>query len=80
MSDEIDRLLLLQGHVACRLLPEGRINRLSDVEFSVSSQWGEDGIIEWLVGKLDPKSTSFVEFGVENFRESNCRFIMQNRN
>jgi hypothetical protein len=77
---EIDRLLLLQGHVACRLQPEGPINRLSDVEFSVSSQFGEDGIIEWLVSKLDPKSTKFVEFGVEDFHESNCRFIMQNRN
>jgi hypothetical protein len=39
---EIDRLLLLPGHIACRLQPKGRINRLSDVEFSVSSQFGED--------------------------------------
>jgi hypothetical protein len=77
---ELDRLLFLQGHIACRLQPKGRINRLSDVEFSVSSQFGEDGIIEWLVDKLDPKSTKFIEFGVENFHESNCRFVMQNRN
>jgi hypothetical protein len=32
------------------------------------------------VDKLDPKSTKFIEFGVENFHESNCRFVMQNRN
>jgi hypothetical protein len=32
------------------------------------------------VDKLDPKSTKFIEFGVENFHESNCRFVMQSRN
>ncbi|MGZ6253083.1 MAG: hypothetical protein ACXWM1_08440 [Candidatus Binataceae bacterium] len=73
--------LLLAGRQACWALPRGRrIARLSDVEFKVFSQWGEDGIIEWLVSHLDLADQRFIEFGVENFQEANCRFLMLNRN
>jgi len=53
---------------------------LSDIEFKVFSQWGEDGIIEYLVNKLPIKNKFFIEFGVENYNESNTRFLMMNRN
>lgn len=58
------------------------ISSLPDVEFKVSSQWGEDGIIDWLIERADipPISHSFVEFGVETYREANTRFLLQNRN
>jgi hypothetical protein len=56
------------------------IHSLADVEFSISSQWGEDGIIEWIVNKLNNIPKTFVEFGVENYIESNTRFLLQNRN
>ena len=29
-----------------------KINNLSDVEFSSFSQWGDDGIIDWLINNL----------------------------
>ena len=45
-------------------------------EFKVFSQWGEDGIIQYLVNNLDIAQRTFIEFGVENFNESNCRFLM----
>lgn len=57
-----------------------RIQSLADVEFSISSQWGEDGIIEWIVNKMNNIPKIFVEFGVENYTESNTRFLLQNRN
>lgn len=56
------------------------INCLSDVEFSGFSQWGEDGIIDWLIHKLPGIPQSFVEFGVEDYRESNTRLMLQLRN
>jgi hypothetical protein len=58
------------------------IATLQDVEFKVSSQWGEDGIIDWLVerAKIPVKLQTFVEFGVEDYREANTRFLLQNRN
>jgi hypothetical protein len=58
------------------------ISYLQDVEFKVSSQWGEDGIIDWLIERanIPLAAQSFIEFGVEDYREANTRFLMQNRN
>src|SRR5258705_10862042 len=67
--------------MATRTLPGGkRIKDLSEVEFRVYSQWGEDGIIEWLAAHVAVPDMRFIEFGVETFREANCRFLMHNRN
>lgn len=68
-----------------RLLAESNkskrdIKSLEEVEFKVFSQWGDDGIIQWLVSHLDFPSKTFIEFGVSNYRESNTRFLMMNNN
>jgi hypothetical protein len=47
-------------------------------EFRVFSQWGEDGIIQYLVSKLDIEVKFFIEFGVENYEQSNTRFLITN--
>ena len=76
-----ERNLLLAGRTACwQVRQKPRINTLADVEFRVSSQWGEDGIIDWLVENIPITNTTFVEFGVENYQEANTRFLLQNRN
>lgn len=41
------------------------------------SQWGEDGIIQYIVNSIDCKGVEvFVEIGVEDYRESNTRFLL----
>ncbi|WP_276480595.1 hypothetical protein [Paraflavitalea pollutisoli] len=55
-----------------------KINNLEEVEFQVFSQWGDDGIIQYLVNKLDIPNKTFIEFGVEDYRESNTRFLLYN--
>src|SRR5262245_62459915 len=55
------------------------IRRLSDIGFSVFSQWDDDGIISWLVDVLPELPKAFVEFGVENYRQSNTRFLLRHR-
>ena len=50
------------------------------VGFKVFSQWDEDGIIQYLINKLPIDHKTFIEFGVENFEESNSRFLMVNDN
>lgn len=81
LADFAERSLQLQGRVAAMALPMGRrIRDLSEVEFRVYSQWGEDGIVEWLCRHIDMPNTRFIEFGVETFREANCRFLLHNRN
>ncbi len=75
----IDEIKLNQGLILEKL------NQISNVpfpksSFSVFSQWGEDGIIQYLINNIDISEKSFIEFGVEDFVESNCRFLMMKDN
>lgn len=80
VQDASERQLLLTGRMAQWALEgRSRIDHLAQAEFRVFSQWGEDGIIEWLLQHIPVSSRRFVEFGVENFAEANCRFLLQNR-
>ncbi len=54
------------------------IKDFSEVEFQVFSQFGDDGIIQWLVHQLPLPNKTFIEFGVENYREANTRFLLIN--
>ncbi len=56
------------------------IKNLSEVEFQVFSQGGEDGIIQYLISKLEIPHKTFIEFGVENYLESNTRYLFLNNN
>jgi len=49
-------------------------------EFQVFSQWGEDGLIQYLLARVPIERTIFIEFGVENYTEANTRFLLQNDN
>lgn len=51
---------------------------LADVEFRVFSQFGDDGIIQYLIDNLPIQNKTFIEFGVENYREANTRFLLIN--
>ena len=47
-------------------------------EYRVFSQWGEDGIIQYLLRFVCIDRPIFVEFGVEDYTESNTRFLLTN--
>lgn len=66
--------------LADRFAAKQRIASLHEVEFRVHSQFGDDGIIQWLVARLPSLPKRFVEFGVEDYTESNTRFLMVSRN
>ena len=51
---------------------------IQDKEFRVYSQFGDDGIIQWLINFLGIESKNFIEFGVGNFHESNSHFLLVN--
>ena len=57
-----------------------QLGGLNEVEFSAYSQWGEDGIISWLVGMLPEIPRTFVEFGVVDYLEANTRLLLQMQN
>lgn len=63
-----------------RLMSKEFINNIQEAEFKVFSQWGEDGIIQYLINTIDVENKFFVEFGVEDYTESNTRFLLCNNN
>lgn len=62
------------------MLNKESIKNIQDAEFKVFSQWGEDGIIQYIINNIDIKNKFFIEFGVENYIESNTRFLLCNNN
>jgi hypothetical protein len=75
---ELNRMLLVQSRI--RDYKHQTLASVADAEFRVFSQWGEDGIIQYLLSKVPISSTVFVEFGVDDYRESNTRFLLINNN
>jgi len=87
-SNQISRLLreietsnLLAGKLlANQVKALGARRELRDAEFRVFSQWGDDGIIQYLIHNVPIPNDTFVEFGVEDYREANTRFLLLNDN
>jgi hypothetical protein len=75
---ELERLLLALGRQESRWVRAFTCDRISQAEFRIFSQWGEDGIIQYLLGKVPIENPVFVEFGVQDYRESNTRFLLAN--
>lgn len=74
-----EAMLLLQGkEMAWRVASLPPNTDFRKVGFKVFSQFDEDGIIQYLTNKLPIESETFVEFGVENYEESNTRFLLLN--
>jgi hypothetical protein len=76
-GDAGDRQLELVGSLAARAAREAA---LADAEFRVYSQFGEDGIIQYLIQRVPITNEVFVEFGVADYVESNTRFLLVNNN
>ena len=79
--EEYEKKIFLEGKKLSILnLKKSKINDLSEIEYKVFSQWGEDGIIDWITSKLKDIPNSFLEIGTENYNESNTRYLLQNKN
>ena len=73
------RILIGRG-MAWRVRELESIEDFAEVEFAVFSQFGDDGIIQWLIHRLPGISETFVEFGVQAYHEANTRFLLVNDN
>lgn len=76
LDRRLDEVKLNQGLILSEMHRLKQSRRLVDYEFKVFSQWGEDGILQYLTRCLDIPNRTFIEFGVEDFFESNCRFLL----
>lgn len=79
---KITRIQEALGRIEQRQILASWNGNLRAAEFRAFSQWGEDGIIQALLSTIPPTSLRkvFVEFGVENYTESNTRFLLVNDN
>lgn len=55
------------------------ITELSDVDYKIFSQNGEDGIIDYILYSLKIKKPKFIEIGIGDYTESNTRFLFETR-
>ncbi|KQS52736.1 MAG: hypothetical protein KAF41_01570 [Flavobacterium sp.] len=81
MNYDVHKALLLNGKILSQLNSQkDTIKSLDEVEFQVFSQRGEDGVLQYLISKIDIPNKIFIEFGVETYTESNTRFLLINDN
>lgn len=78
LGDKLDYVQQSLGRIERRQLISDKKNFPDDYEFKVYSQSGEDGIIQYLVSQVKIQNKRFIEFGVENYLESNTRFLALN--
>ena len=79
--DFSEKNLFLKGKIiADANLKKDKIDSLKEVEFSAFSQFGEDGIIDWIISKIPNIEKIFLEIGTQDYWESNTRFLVKSRN
>lgn len=77
---QTDLLLLLGKSQSTHLRQLQAADCFPEAEFKVFSQFGDDGIIQYLLQALDIAPQTFIEFGVEDYTEANTRFLLMNNN
>lgn len=79
VPNRLDAIQEALGRIESRLNLSIKNADPREYEFKVYSQWGEDGIIDYLCQAISFAEKSFVEFGVENYTEANTLFLLKHR-
>ncbi len=77
---KMDQLQKAVGRIEYRQLQATGSKDIQNYEFQVFSQWQDDGIIQYLIHNTPIQNKIFIEFGVQDYTESNTRFLLQNNN
>ena len=83
VSDRLTESNMLSAKILIdQIAARGRLTDIHEAEFKIFSQFGEDGIIQYLIrqAKIHAKLHTFVELGVESYVEANTRFLLLNNN
>lgn len=78
LPDKLSQLQESLGRIESRQIAALQDDQINESEFKVYSQWGEDGIIQFLLRYVPIYNKVFIEFGVENYTEANTRFLLVN--
>ena len=74
------RTILGQNAILASRAGKSHFKNLWDAEVKVFSQWGEDGILDYLCDFLDLSKPRVLELGAGDFSECNSRYLAINRN
>lgn len=74
------RFLVGQAAILSSRANSESFKNLWDAEVKVYSQWGEDGILDYLCEQVGLSKPKVIEIGAGNFSECNSRFLAENRN
>lgn len=80
LQQELSELRLQLGEHECCSRQRQPFESLAESEMSVFSQWGQDGILQFLISRVEGIPETFIEFGVQDYRESNTRFLLEHNN
>jgi len=80
LEADIDILKKLVGTLKVDQNKQKNTQDISEFEFKIHSQFGEDGIIQFILDNINIKKKIFIELGVENYEEANTRFLLENNN
>jgi len=72
--------LLLGKILTNQVRAHGVYENIHEAEFQVFSQFGDDGILQYLINQTQPEVETFIEFGVQDYSEANTRFLLLNNN
>lgn len=77
---QLDELRFAVGALQARIVRQLELEKIQDAEFKAFSQFGEDGIVQYLVEHVPVEREAFVEIGVGSYEESNTRFLLMHDN
>lgn len=82
LREEIEKMKVLMAQPMVHQNRNAKVTGLhwKQIEFSAFSQWGDDGIIQYLIHHVPALVPRFIEFGVSNYLEANTRFLLLNDN
>jgi hypothetical protein len=82
LKPEINNLkfLLGQSAILSSRAASNNFKDLWDAEVKVYSQWGEDGILDYICEAIGISKPNVIEIGAGNFIECNSRFLAESRN
>ena len=71
-----DRLRVAVGRNAALAVRSRTVDDIREAEFTVYSQFGEDGILQYLIANLPGIPHLLVEIGVQDYEECNSRYLV----
>ena len=80
IKNKNESILKNLGLLHNKLNKDKKFDNIQDYEFQVFSQFGDDGIIRYLINNIKITKNKFIEFGVENYEEANTKFLLESFN